>query len=79
MKLGLLPGSHVFLVVVWLDVEVKLLTNNALVHLQNLLTCTLEVTGCVIGRRDPQSHLLDLGADWLEYCRHGHEHVHDVS
>ena len=73
------PRSHVFLVVIGLDVEVQLLSNNPLVHLQDLLAGTLEVACGIVRRGEPQTQLFHFGVDWLVYGRHRYEHVHDVA
>ena len=60
--------SEVFLIIIWLNVQVELLTNNPLVDLQDLLTCTLEVTGRIVRRRDPETQLLHVLVHRLKYC-----------
>ena len=60
-----LSACSVLVLIVWLDVEVQLLAYDFLVHHEDLLTSALEVTGGVVGGRDPESLRLDLSTNWL--------------
>ena len=65
-----LEVSEVFLIIIWLNVQVELLTNNPLIHLQNFFTCTLEVTGRVVRGRDPETQLFHVLVHRLKYSAH---------
>ena len=63
-------SSSVIVLVIWLNIEVQLLSNNLLVHLQDLFTCALEVARRVIGRGHPETELGHVVVHWLGHSAH---------